>query len=308
MANKLSFIVLGDSGTKIKQIHISRKQLVALCGLLLFSVAAVGYGLYDYINLQSSLEDRSGLERRLAIQSEEVLHQRQQIQRFAQEIDDLKIKIVELNEFGDKIRIIANIDQPGGQDGLFGMGGAAPEDLNSAIELDRGHRKLIKEMHQQMGQLDDASAHQQTAFTHLLNKLEERKNLLAHTPAIRPAKGWMTSLFGYRHSPFTGKREFHKGIDIANRKGTAIMATADGIVSYSGKKGPLGKVLIIDHGYGLITRYGHIDKYLKKQGENVQRGEVVALMGNTGRSTGSHLHYEVRLNGLPVNPSKYILN
>jgi murein DD-endopeptidase MepM/ murein hydrolase activator NlpD len=118
----------------------------------------------------------------------------------------------------------------------------------------------------------------------------------------------MTSRFGYRKSPFTGRRELHKGLDIASRKGTPILATANGVVTFAGKKGLLGLTIVIDHGHGMKTRYGHNHKLLKKRGDKVKRWEPVALMGSTGRSTGPHTHYEVHLNGIPVNPEKYILN
>jgi murein DD-endopeptidase MepM/ murein hydrolase activator NlpD len=135
---------------------------------------------------------------------------------------------------------------------------------------------------------------------------------LASTPAIRPlsgdAKSWVTSRFGYRKSPFTGRREFHKGLDIASRKGTPILATADGVVTFAGKKGLLGMTIVIDHGHGMKTRYGHNHELLKKRGDKVKRWEPIALMGSSGRSTGPHTHYEVHLNGIPVNPEKYILN
>jgi murein DD-endopeptidase MepM/ murein hydrolase activator NlpD len=145
-------------------------------------------------------------------------------------------------------------------------------------------------------------------FEELLEQIKKQRNLLAGTPTIRPVDGWVTSRFGYRKSPFTGRRELHKGLDISNRKGTPIMATADGVVCFADKKGLYGLTMVIDHGHGLKTRYAHLNKLLKKKGENVKRGDVIAQMGSTGRSTGPHLHYEVRLNGVPVNPAKYILN
>ncbi|MCP4745390.1 MAG: M23 family metallopeptidase [Desulfobacteraceae bacterium] len=163
-------------------------------------------------------------------------------------------------------------------------------------------------MHFQVEQLDLAVHEKKVALSDLLETFEHQKNHLAHTPAIRPAKGWISSNFGYRRSPFTGKREFHKGLDIANKKGTVIVATADGVVSVVEKKGSFGLLLMIDHGFGITTRFAHIDKAVKAPGETVKRGELIAHMGNTGRSTGPHLHYEVRLNGVPVNPSKYIFN
>ena len=166
----------------------------------------------------------------------------------------------------------------------------------------------MREMHRQVDELNTVSQRQENRFGRLLDKLEGQRNLLASTPAIRPTVGWMTSRFGHRISPFTGRKEFHKGIDIAHRHGTAILATADGIVSFAGKKGAMGNVLVIDHGHGMITRYAHLSKPLKERGEKVKRGDIIAQMGSSGRSTGPHLHYEVHLNGVPVNPSQYILN
>jgi murein DD-endopeptidase MepM/ murein hydrolase activator NlpD len=109
-------------------------------------------------------------------------------------------------------------------------------------------------------------------------------------------------------SPFTGRRQFHRGLDIASHSGTPIISPADGVVTFTGRKGLMGNMLTLEHGYGMVTRYGHLKKILKKRGERVKRGETIALVGNTGRSTGPHLHYEVRLNGVAVNPTKYFLN
>jgi murein DD-endopeptidase MepM/ murein hydrolase activator NlpD len=308
MTHKLSLIVLGGSGSKIKQLHLSKKQFIGAATVGALVLAVMLYALADYFSLHFKLLDKSAVERQLSAQSEEVLLQRQQIQKFAQEINDLKESLVTLGKFHEKIRVIANLDQPDHQEGLFGVGGSAPEDLDAAVELNQSHTQLMKQMHQQINQLDDAAQKQKNTFSHLLGKLEEQKNLLAHTPAIRPTQGFITSTFALRQSPFTGKREFHKGLDIANQMGTPIIATADGVVSFLGEDGPLGELLVIDHGYGLVTRYAHVQKGIKKYGERVKRGEVIALMGNSGRSTGPHLHYEVRLHGVPVNPEKYILN
>lgn len=308
MKHKLSLIVLGGSGSKIKQIHLSATQFIVAGTVILVVLAAIVYGSLDYLNMRSVLADKSVLEKKLVEQGQDVQLQRQQIQAFAREINELKENIVSLNKFEKRIRILANLDQPGNSDGVFGVGGSAPDDLNPDVELKQSHQQLMKEMHLQMKQLGDASLIQEESFSHLLDKLEEQKNLLAHTPAIRPADGWITSTFSYRQCPFTGKREFHKGLDIANQRGTSIIATADGVVSYVGDKGSYGLVVVIDHGHGIKTRYAHLAKGIKKRGERVKRGEIIAQMGNSGRSTGPHLHYEVRLNGVPVNPGKYILN
>ena len=163
-------------------------------------------------------------------------------------------------------------------------------------------------MHDQVAEIEAASTIQTDSFSALLDKLEEQKNLLACTPSIRPCDGWVSSRFGYRVSPFTGRREFHGAYDIANREGTPIVAPANGVVTYAGKKRLFGNYLIIDHGYGLVSSYGHLAKINVERGAKVKRGEVIAQMGSTGRSTGPHVHYAIKLNGVPVNPERYIIN
>jgi murein DD-endopeptidase MepM/ murein hydrolase activator NlpD len=138
-----------------------------------------------------------------------------------------------------------------------------------------------------------------------------QRNLRDATPNIYPADGRITSGFGYRFSPFQRgdglhRGQFHEGIDIANKPDTPIAAAGDGTVRYAGWKGGFGMVVLIDHGYGLSTLYGHASKVTVKTGESIARGQLIGYMGTTGRSTGSHLHYEVWRHGKPVNPLKYL--
>jgi len=308
MAKKISLIILSNSGTTVKQLAIPVVLLTALALVTALGVAFVGIAFHDYQSLRNSLGTSNHIAQTIEEQREEIGQQRLQIQAFAHEINALKEKLVGLDQFEEKIRVIANL-APGQTDGnLFGVGGAAPEDLEPQLELTQRHEGLMREMHQQVDELASASQRQENSFGNLMDKLEGQRNLLASTPAIRPTGGWMTSRFGHRVSPFTGRKELHKGVDIANRKGTAILATANGIVSFAGKKGPMGNVVVIDHGHGMITRYAHLSEAMKKQGDTVKRGDIIAQMGNSGRSTGPHLHYEVHLNGVPVNPATYILN
>ena len=308
MADKISFIALSTTGTPIRRITVTRSYLRVFVVLLMLGCVGAGWLVYDYTQVKFTQEDNQTLLQELNSKKEEIATQRNQIKNFADQINKLKDELVILHDFENKIRIVANIEQKAAQEGLFGIGGSIPEDLDTSVPLQQRHDSLIREMHEQTQQLEMARINQESGFSSLLGYLEDQRNLLACTPAIRPADGWVTSRFGYRESPFTGLREFHKGMDIANRAGTPIVATAEGVVAYTGRKGLLGMVIVIDHGHGFVTRYGHIKKALKKRGEKVKRGETIALVGNTGRSTGPHLHYEVKLNGVPVNPEKYILN
>jgi murein DD-endopeptidase MepM/ murein hydrolase activator NlpD len=306
MRKKISFVILGSSGAPAKQVCTSKTSIHIFGLVLLGLIAAVGYIIYDYYNLRVTTSHLENREVYLSSQLGEIQTQRKQIQEFANEINSLKAKLVALNNFEKKIRIIANIERSNESDTIFGVGGSIPEDLDPQIPLSEKHNSLMREMHEQIDQLGMATANQQNELELLLKSLEDQQNLLASTPAIRPVsrnvKSWVTSKFGYRKSPFTQRREFHKGYDIAGRQGTPI------VVSFAGKKGLLGNTIVIDHGHGMITRYGHCQKLLKKRGDKVKRWETIALMGNTGRSTGPHVHYEVHLNGIPVNPVKYILN
>jgi len=270
--------------------------------LFLLGLVGVLFLFHYYLVLvKETIPDKRALER-------EVMSQRAQIQTFAQKIRALNLEMTALQDFEKKIRIIANLERPAGQDAVFGIGGAMPEDLDSTLALTERHSSLVREMHAYMKDLSEATAVQRKAMEELHGYLLDQKSLLASTPAIRPTAGWLSSGFGYRISPFTGLKEFHRGIDIATRSGTPIIAPADGVVTFAGTKRALGKVVVIDHGYGTVTRFGHLKKWLVKSGARVKRGDKIALVGNTGRSTAPHLHYEVHLNGIPVNPERYILN
>ncbi len=142
----------------------------------------------------------------------------------------------------------------------------------------------------------------------LWDSLSERQNLLLSTPSLKPAKGWFTSRFGYRVDPFTNRAEMHAGLDMAAPPGTPVYAPADGVVSYVGYESGYGKLVSIDHGYGVVTRYGHNSRVFVEQGQKVRRWDVISSVGSTGRSTGAHLHYEVRVHGIAVDPLNYILN
>jgi murein DD-endopeptidase MepM/ murein hydrolase activator NlpD len=132
--------------------------------------------------------------------------------------------------------------------------------------------------------------------------VETREALASSTPSIWPAHGWLTGTFGGRSDPFSGEPAFHQGLDISTEKGQPVYATADGVVESASYTGDYGNLIVIKHGFGLATRYGHLSGYKVKPGQHVKRGDVVGYVGSTGRATGAHLHYEILANGRLINP------
>ena len=169
------------------------------------------------------------------------------------------------------------------------------------------HREAV-ETENDLDRLLRLSSFEIEKYNEVEEALVDLKDRLRHTPSIWPTRGWKTSNFGTREDPFTGYPHMHCGIDVSNRRGTPIVATADGKVVRVGKIGRMGLMVTIDHGFGFVSRYGHLHESLVKVGQRVKRGEQIALMGSSGRVTGCHLHYEVRRNGQALNPMTYILN
>lgn len=137
----------------------------------------------------------------------------------------------------------------------------------------------------------------------------ERRNLLAaSTPSIWPTQGWLSSRTGGRSDPFTGEADFHPGLDISADRGTPVYATADGTITHASVSGAYGNLVVIEHQFGIETRYGHLSAFRTARGQTVKRGDLIGLVGATGRATGPHLHYEVRVNGRILNPLSFLLN
>jgi murein DD-endopeptidase MepM/ murein hydrolase activator NlpD len=138
------------------------------------------------------------------------------------------------------------------------------------------------------------------------NGVERRQALAAATPSIWPVVGWLSSPFGSRRDPFTGGPDFHPGLDISADHGVPVHAPADGVVASAEANGTYGNLVVVDHGYGITTRYGHLSRFGVSPGVHVRRGDVIGYVGSTGRSTSSHLHYEILLNGKLTNPLKLL--
>jgi hypothetical protein len=188
-----------------------------------------------------------------------------------------------------------------------GMGGPTEEDSARFSQLlQEKNDQLMGKVNANLKLDNQQAAQQEASFKEISVFLGKQSSILAATPSIWPIKGWITSGFGKRASPLTGEPGRHMGVDIANEVNTPIRATADGIVTYAGWESGYGRLVAIEHGYGYSTRYGHCARIDVKVGDEVTRGQIIGYVGSTGRSTGSHVHYEVRIHGMPVDPEKYL--
>ena len=152
------------------------------------------------------------------------------------------------------------------------------------------------------GVLRDLLQGLESRLRYVRRDVERREALAASTPSIWPAHGWLTGTFGGRSDPFTGEPGYHQGLDISTEKGQPVFATADGVVESASYNGDYGNLIVLKHGFDLMTRYGHLSGFNVKPGESVMRGAVIGFVGATGRATGAHVHYEILANGKLINP------
>jgi murein DD-endopeptidase MepM/ murein hydrolase activator NlpD len=233
--------------------------------------------------------------------------QKRQFIHFVEHIHQMTLKINEFQEFDRKLQVkMVDLKIQGNNGEIEGIGGTGPTLLPYSYSLTKTHKDLVQLLHFSLDSLSNDIDVSKATKTQLYKFLKSQKRRLDSTPSIWPTNGLVSSRFGYRISPVTGEREFHKAIDIAAKKNSLVVAPADGIVSSIGWERLSGKVLYIRHGYGLVTKYAHLQKVLVQKGQYVNRGDRVALVGNTGRSTGAHLHYEVHRNGMPTDPLRYV--
>jgi murein DD-endopeptidase MepM/ murein hydrolase activator NlpD len=302
MASKKTTIVFLPRGSnKIRKINIPNRLIFTLACLFFLITLGVGWLITDYKKIKTQIPELNYLRK-------ENTTQKTQLVALSKKINQINQRMAKLQEFERKLRVMTNLEPSEGQDQFFSLGGSNINNLKSDYQLKEVHKGLIHQMHKSLENLETEIEVTSISQTELNNFLKEQKSILACTPSISPTNGWFSSGFGYRISPFTNQREFHKGLDIGTRIGTPVIAPADGLVVFAGREGNFGKMLSINHGYNLRTRYGHLHKFRVKKGQYVKRGQIIAEVGKTGRVTGPHLHYEVLLNGVPVNPFRYILD
>ncbi len=232
-----------------------------------------------------------------------------QVNFFSQRTADLNDRFAKLQESNARVKVMANLTVTPGQVEAVGLGGPDPLAAELTVSsIDAERKQQLAAMHRELQRLELGFAHEEGELKRLSTHLKEQQTLLNFTPSVWPVRGWISSHFGYRTSPFTGRRELHKGLDIVNRRGTPVVVTADGEVVFAGYKSGYGKIVIVDHGLERVTKYGHLAEILVQSGDMVTRGQELGKVGSTGRSTGPHLHYEVVVNGEAVDPADYLLD
>jgi Membrane proteins related to metalloendopeptidases len=279
-------------------------------GVLLFLVVAGLAGVNAY--LWSFYSRALTLEHELGEAQKVIRANDSQVLSLTGKLQALEADILRVQQFDTKLRVLMNVDKDASDTGddeeRVAAAASGAGALNNPLFLSRHRELYIRRMHSLVDELAANILLEEVEQQTLVVLMRTNKDTLLSTPSIWPVKGFLTSGFGWRRSPMSGASRMHQGLDISNRVGTPIRAPARGAVTFSGADGAYGICVMLNHGNGIVTRYAHMSKTLVKVGDYVQRGDVIGALGNTGRSTGPHLHYEVIVNGMPVNPMRYILN
>ena len=293
ISNKLTILLVPQKDGKIFRFELSSFLIKTFVFLALISIIISAIISIDYFIIREKSKNQRKLERLLMLQTIKIQEINNQLLKKQTELENLE-------EFDRKLRLITGQQESTTRIRYIGnnSNGIGSENGDNFEQLDLNH-KLRK--------LDLDTKLREISFFQLGAYLQERQDKLARTPSIRPTKGHISSRFGKRIDPFTGKIKMHRGLDFSNRRYTPIYAPADGVVVNTFVNGGFGEFLVIDHGYDIVTRYGHLAKYEVQVGQKVKRGDLIARIGNTGRSTAPHLHYEVLVDDQHVNPEKYLL-
>ena len=246
------------------------------------------------------------LETRLLEAEKTIDEQSTQLLSMVGKVREVAADLARVRQFDTKLRLMLNLDTELTDVGNSGASLGA-ETGRDVLPL---HRQALaaRRMYAFLRQLSDDVRLEEVAQQELLRALRENRDIIASMPTVWPVEGFISSPFGVRSSSLSGRGEFHKGLDIRARPGTPVIVPAKGTVTMAGWDGAYGLSVEVQHSRAIITKYGHLQRIAVREGQQVKRGDLIGFVGSTGRSTGPHLHYEVKLNGVHVNPMRYILN
>ncbi len=284
-----TIIFVPHARAKFRKLKVSHRLFFSLISLVTSSLCLSTFFSIQYFTSLSQTHELSNLRR----ENRELQTANEQ---FSKSVESLRTQLHTVEDRTRKLAIIAGISTFDESNQGGGVGGLRPTDLG-----ENPYRDDLDKMSLRSHRLEkDLSTLEQ--------KFVAQSLLLSSTPSIAPVHGILTDGFGGRQDPFTGEPGVHNAIDISSAVGQPVRSPADGIVVKSEWANGYGNVIYISHGYGYSTRYGHLSTFAVQPGDHIKRGDVIGYVGSTGRSTGPHLHYEVRLNNVPVNPLEYILN
>lgn len=300
MAKKyFSLILVPHCAQRFKTITLSHKAAKTLLVLSIVSVVAIIGFLVDYVTMNVT-------RAKYRILLNETAEQKKILTDYEESLQKLREKIKAFESYTEKLNVMLGL-RSSEVLGELGIGsGEIPSEL-SGESVSPPQVSLPGNTLQDAQELSQKAKDLEKNLDVLVSVSETRIADLATKPTIWPTIGWVSSPFAERDDPFTGKRTFHYGIDIATNFGNPIVATAEGIVLSVGNDKLSGRNIVIGHGRGLTTHYLHLSKSLVRAGQKVRRGDVIGLVGKTGKALGPHLHYEVRMNNRPQNPYRYIL-
>jgi len=295
-----TLIVVSDHSQAVRKFRLPRRWLMNGG----YAAAALGViGLVSVIHYFTLL----GASGENLVLKEENNQLRAQMQLVQEKVAHITATLDRVERFDAKLRTAVSQLQDPERNLAIGPVGAPEPDASSIPGPAPAAQAPLTALPGRLASLEGDASRQEASLRQLQEYFDDQRALLASTPTIWPVHGWSTSEFGVRSDPWAHDRSMHEGLDIASPHGQPVAAPSDGTAVFVGTEGGYGKVLVIDHGYGVKTRYGHLSEIFVHLGDRIQRGEKVAAVGNTGRSTGPHLHYEVRVNGIPQNPRKFIL-
>jgi murein DD-endopeptidase MepM/ murein hydrolase activator NlpD len=291
-------LVLPDATSPARKFHVSKTVMAVLSSVAVVSILALTFFIYQYVNLNVRMLELRQLRQEVSERNS-----------LSAKVSQLEGELSKIRELDQRLRVVAGLDKGEAQPPILAQGGSETVSrvaLVDAVKQRTG--RLTDWVNRDLNSLGQEISSRGRSLRELKTYLDEKAATLASTPTILPVRGLITAGYGYRKSPFTGQREIHEGLDIAAPYGTPILATADGIVSFAGPLVAYGNVVFIDHGHGFATFYGHNSTNRVREGQRVRRGDIVAYVGTTGRTTGPHVHYEVHVEGVISNPLKYAID
>lgn len=291
-------ILLKEKNGTSKNLYIKGWLGSSLCIFL-------GVVIISNILLWQQYQNTNILQRQLSESERTIETQNTQLMGLVGKISSLQEDLSRVQRLDSKLRVIVNIEK---DIEATSIGGSRTEEFSRTYLPLHRQELMVRKLNNFLKQLSEEVRLEEVRQQELLQTLRDKKEALASIPSIWPISGFITSHFGNRPSPFTGRIEYHKGLDISAAIGTPIQASGNGRVILAGCDGAYGNCVVLQHGSGLTSRYAHMSTVDVKVGQNVRRGQIIGYVGSTGRSSGPHLHYEVKVNGMNVDPLRYILD